>query len=209
MEILKISKFNWLTKFGIIKLDEITNKCINQEIKKNFWVENSLSTNCFECEVKFSTFMVRQHHCRICGNIFCNNCTSKQIHILLNNKIIKLRICSYCFNICQNFSLYIDKRFINEEIKENYYYNNYEKLKIDNNKFENFENLEKEKDIKNNINVIFELILKNLIKNILDEYFSKEIVEEWENILFLLIKETIGNLRTNPLFLNDSFNINK
>ena len=206
MEILKISEFNWLTKFGILKLDEITNKYVNQEIRKNFWVQNNLSTNCFICDVKFSTFIIRQHHCRICGNIFCNNCTSKQIHILNKNKLIKLRICNYCFNICKNFSSYIEKRFIKEEIKENYYYNNYEKSNINNNKFEN---LKIEKDIKDYINNIFEIILKNLIKNVLDEYFSKGIVEEWENILFILIKDAISNLRTNPLFLNDSFNINK
>ena len=54
-----------------------------------------------------------------------------------------------------------------------------------------------------------ELIMKNLIKNILDEYFSKAIVEEWENILFALIKEVINNIRTNSMILNDSLNINK
>ena len=209
MQFSKESEFNWLNKFGIIKLDETTKKYINQDIKKNFWVPNNASTNCFDCEVKFSTFIIRQHHCRICGNIFCNDCSSKQIEVLINNKIIKLRICNNCLDICQNFSLYIEKKFIKEEMKEYYYCNNYEKSIINNKKFLKFENENNEKEIKDNINYIYELILKNLIKNILDEYFSKEISEEWENILFSLIKEINNNLRTNSLFLNDSLNINK
>ena len=209
MEFVKTSEFNWLNKFGIIKLDETTKKYINQDIKKNFWVPNNVSTNCFDCEVKFSTFIVRQHHCRICGNIFCNDCSSKQIQVLIKNKILKLRICNKCLDICQKFSIYIENKFIKEEMKEYYYCNNYEKSIINNKKFLKFENERNEKEIKENINNIFELILKNLIKNILKEYFSKEICEEWENILFSLIKEVNNNLRTNSLLLSDSLNINK
>ena len=207
MEILKISEFNWLTKFGILKLDE--NNKSNQDLKKNFWVPNHLSANCFECEVKFSTFVAWQHHCRICGNIFCDNCSSKTIQMTIKNKAIKLRVCNNCFNISQNFSLYIEKKFIKDEIKEDYFYNAYEQARIKNDKFVKFENVENENKIKDNINNLYELILKNLINNVLDEYFNKSITLEWGNTLFLLIKEVINNLRTNSLFLNDSLNINK
>ena len=210
MENLQLSEYNWLNKFGIIKLDETSSKYFNnQETKKNLWVPNNYSTNCFDCEVKFSTLIVRQHHCRICGNIFCNNCSSKQIHISYKNKFFKIRICNNCFNICENFSNYIDKKFIGDGLKETTFCNNYEKLNINCIKFSKFENMEKEKDIKNNISSLYELIIKNLIRNILDEYFSKSTVEEWENILFTLIKEVMDNLRTNSIFLNDSLNINK
>ena len=211
MEILKITEYNWINKFGIIKLDETTSKYFNnsQNIKKNLWVPDNSSTNCFECQTKFSTFLVRQHHCRICGNIFCNNCSLKKIQTTVDNKIINLRVCNNCFNICKNFSIYIEKKFFNDEIKEYTFCNNYEKLKINNNKFLKFEKIENEKIIKNNINTIYELIIKNFIKNILDEYFSKLIVEEWEKILFSLTKEVINNLKINSLFLNDSLNINR
>ena len=209
MDIAKVSDFNWLTKFGIIKLDESNSKYFNTETRKNFWVSNNLSTNCFECDVKFTTFLVRQHHCRICGNIFCSNCTSKQIQITTKNKLIKLRVCNNCFNICQNFSSYIEKKMIKEEIKEQYFYNIYENSKIENIKFLNFENIKKENEIKNNINYIYELILKNLIRNVLDEYFDTRVVNEWKNILFSLIIEVINNLRSSSFFLNDSININK
>lgn len=56
---------------------------------------------------------------------------------------------------------------------------------------------------------MYELTKKNLIKNILDENISKAIVEEWENIIFALIKEIINNTRTNSMILKDSLNINK
>ncbi len=209
MNIAKVSDFNWLTKLGIIKIDENNSKYFNTETKKIFWVSNNLSTNCFECSVKFSTFLVRQHHCRICGNVFCSNCTSKQIQITIKNKLIKLRVCNNCFNICQNFSSYIEKKMIKEEIKEQYFYNIYENSKIENIKFLNFENIKKENEIKNNINNIYELILKNLIRNVLDEYFDTIVVNEWKNILFSLIIEVINNLRSSSFFLNDSININK
>ena len=108
MDIQKIMDFNWLIKFGIIKIDE--NSCkVNKETKKNFWVSDSSATNCFDCENQFST-LLRMHHCRICGNIFCNNCSSKQIQLAIKNKNIKLRVCNNCFNICHHFSSLLEKK---------------------------------------------------------------------------------------------------
>ena len=208
MDIHKTSDFNWLIKFGIIKIDENSYK-FSQETKKNFWVSDKSSTNCFDCEAHFSTILVRMHHCRICGNIFCNNCSSKQIQISIKNKNIKLRVCNNCFNLCHNFSSYIEKTMIKGEIKEQYFINIYEISKKNYNQFVNFENNEKECEIKNNINNLYELIINNLIKNVLSEYFNKQIVKEWSNTIFLLIKEVINNLRTSSLLLDDSFNINK
>ena len=199
--------FNWLIKFGIIKIDESESKI--QESQKNLWVPNNAVTNCFECENKFTTIMVRQHHCRICGNIFCSNCSNKQIQVSNNNKIIKLRVCNNCFIICQDFSKYIDKKMIKGELKEQYYCKLYENSKEINKKFANFGNVENENKIKDNINNIYELILKNLVKNVLNEYLSKELAKEWENTLFLLVKDVIYNLRTSSLFLNDYLDINE
>ena len=199
--------FNWLIKFGIIKIDESESKI--QEAQKSLWVPNNIVTNCLECENKFTTIMVRQHHCRICGNIFCSNCSNKQIQINNNNKIIKLRVCNNCFIICQDFSKYIDKKLIKGELKEQYYCKFYENSKEIYNKFTNFGNVENENKIKNNINNIYELILKNLVKNVLNEYLSKELAKEWENTLFLLVKDVIYNLRTSSMFLNDYLDINE
>jgi hypothetical protein len=41
---------------------------------KDYWVDDSKVKACYECETPFS-MLVRRHHCRICGRIFCANCT--------------------------------------------------------------------------------------------------------------------------------------
>jgi hypothetical protein len=38
------------------------------------WIPDNMRTNCVKCEVFFS-FMVRKHHCRRCGDIFCSSCS--------------------------------------------------------------------------------------------------------------------------------------
>ncbi|SCV02806.1 LAMI_0H03136g1_1 [Lachancea mirantina] len=40
------------------------------------WQPDELVYNCLNCEVKFM-FLVRKHHCRCCGGIFCGPCSTK------------------------------------------------------------------------------------------------------------------------------------
>lgn len=53
---------------------------------KDFWMPDEVAQRCYECDTAFSTFF-RRHHCRMCGQIFCKNCTSF---------IEGVRLCSYC-----------------------------------------------------------------------------------------------------------------
>ena len=47
--------------------------------KKNFiWVDDNLITKCYKCLCDFS-IINRKHHCRICGKIFCAECTKYYI----------------------------------------------------------------------------------------------------------------------------------
>ena len=39
------------------------------------WVPDTASDTCQECGVKF-TFVIRKHHCRACGRLLCNTCSS-------------------------------------------------------------------------------------------------------------------------------------
>lgn len=52
--------------------------------------------NCFRCREAFSMFK-RKHHCRNCGQIFCDRCSGRQM--LLPNFGIekKVRVCESCF----------------------------------------------------------------------------------------------------------------
>lgn len=53
------------------------------------WIPDERVTNCFECKTTF-TFFRRKHHCRSCGRIFCNDCSSHRL-------VDRLRVCSACF----------------------------------------------------------------------------------------------------------------
>ncbi|CAL4147884.1 unnamed protein product, partial [Meganyctiphanes norvegica] len=45
---------------------------------KQYWLPDSVSRECYECEEKFTTFR-RRHHCRVCGQIFCSRCCNRMI----------------------------------------------------------------------------------------------------------------------------------
>lgn len=44
-------------------------------ISKEFWMRDENARDCFRCGEPFSTFR-RKHHCRVCGQIFDNKCTT-------------------------------------------------------------------------------------------------------------------------------------
>lgn len=44
------------------------------------WVKDETVTHCHECKCQFGMF-VRKHHCRACGRIFCNTCSSYYLNI--------------------------------------------------------------------------------------------------------------------------------
>ena len=46
---------------------------------KRFWMPDNVSSDCYRCNQKF-TFLRRRHHCRICGQIFCNACSTFTIN---------------------------------------------------------------------------------------------------------------------------------
>lgn len=45
------------------------------------WIADSLRTNCHACNVLFTT-TTRKHHCRVCGEIFCDACTTRRRRVL-------------------------------------------------------------------------------------------------------------------------------
>tara|TARA_Y100000389_G_scaffold168329_1_gene173927 strand:+ start:3906 stop:5960 length:2055 start_codon:yes stop_codon:yes gene_type:complete len=42
--------------------------------KPNIWIPNDKIKKCFKCNVEFG-LLTRKHHCRICGRIFCSDCS--------------------------------------------------------------------------------------------------------------------------------------
>ncbi|CAF1607571.1 unnamed protein product [Rotaria sordida] len=51
---------------------------------------------CFRCRQTFTTF-IRKHHCRACGDIFCDKCSSKQCPIPKFGMDREVRVCDACY----------------------------------------------------------------------------------------------------------------
>lgn len=54
--------------------------------------------NCFKCQVKFQPPFQKRHHCRSCGDIYCNDCSNHRLHVILPSHEYKepVRVCDYC-----------------------------------------------------------------------------------------------------------------
>ncbi|XP_065826792.1 hepatocyte growth factor-regulated tyrosine kinase substrate-like isoform X2 [Oscarella lobularis] len=60
------------------------------------WVEDNSTKSCHMCRTAFSAFK-RRHHCRNCGNVFCNQCSSKKARIpRFGFTDQEVRVCDFC-----------------------------------------------------------------------------------------------------------------
>lgn len=94
--------------------------------KNDVWIDDKMALNCTACNKQFS-YLLRKHHCRNCGNIFCYRCTSKQIVLHKNNdknndkdndKNIDYRINDIEEKVCDNcYNMVTHKFLIQEQIK--------------------------------------------------------------------------------------------
>ena len=60
--------------------------------KENIWVDDSDALYCGNCNSTFN-FLLRRHHCRVCGNIFCYECSNYPLFTnidITNNQTIKI-----------------------------------------------------------------------------------------------------------------------
>ncbi|ORX76689.1 FYVE-domain-containing protein [Anaeromyces robustus] len=71
---------------------------------RSHWKPDSEVKACAACHRPF-TFINRRHHCRRCGDIFCNQCASYTFRLDRNCKIdskgVLSRVCRTCYNIYQ------------------------------------------------------------------------------------------------------------
>ena len=52
------------------------------------WMADSESTTCLQCYARFDDFIVRRHHCRLCGGLFCGTCSAGKALIPLGQCLL-------------------------------------------------------------------------------------------------------------------------
>mmetsp|Transcript_29855 Transcript_29855/g.68998 ORF Transcript_29855/g.68998 Transcript_29855/m.68998 type:complete len:83 (-) Transcript_29855:159-407(-) len=65
-------------------------------VLRKTWQPDNEAKNCLKCKTEFSLF-IRKHHCRQCGKIFCEDCSSKTCSIPQMDYHKPVRVCDDCF----------------------------------------------------------------------------------------------------------------
>ncbi|XP_032064636.1 RUN and FYVE domain-containing protein 1 isoform X1 [Thamnophis elegans] len=77
-----------------LKMEDI--KEVNKALKGHAWLKDDEATSCKQCEKEFSISR-RKHHCRNCGHIFCNTCSSNELALPSYPKPV--RVCDTCHTL--------------------------------------------------------------------------------------------------------------
>lgn len=63
--------------------------------EKDHWVPDEAVSKCTACATDFNAF-VRRHHCRNCGDIFCDKCTHGRTALTAEENAQPVRVCDRC-----------------------------------------------------------------------------------------------------------------
>ncbi|XP_067408726.1 RUN and FYVE domain-containing protein 2 isoform X1 [Emydura macquarii macquarii] len=74
-----------------LKIEDI--KEANKALQGQVWLKDKEATHCKLCEKEFS-LSKRKHHCRNCGEIFCNACSDNELPLPSSPKPV--RVCDSC-----------------------------------------------------------------------------------------------------------------
>jgi len=90
-----------LVDYESLPADTEKDKIIRHEAievpQKQFWMPDRYCKVCYACEEAFTMYR-RRHHCRMCGQIFCNSCSSHYIDGKLFNAVGSVRSCKLCYD---------------------------------------------------------------------------------------------------------------
>ncbi|XP_038140528.1 RUN and FYVE domain-containing protein 1 [Cyprinodon tularosa] len=71
-------------------------KEVNKALKGHAWMKDDEATHCKQCQKEFSISR-RKHHCRNCGDIYCNSCSSNEL--ALPSYPRPVRVCDVCHTL--------------------------------------------------------------------------------------------------------------
>lgn len=78
-------------------------------LQRPAWVNDLDVSYCSSCNNTFSP-LKRRHHCRNCGNIFCQECSSRKVALpQLGYGTKPERVCNSCFDVCYLVAYSIDE----------------------------------------------------------------------------------------------------
>ncbi|QLL33919.1 hypothetical protein HG536_0F02440 [Torulaspora globosa] len=87
--------------FGFYHNRKKNQKNTKSVISKEYWMKDDSAKECFTCGKSFNTFR-RRHHCRICGQIFCNSCTFSVSGERFGSDGT-MRVCNHCYEHANNY----------------------------------------------------------------------------------------------------------
>ncbi len=96
----KSTKWNAADEPSGFETDSLNNSSNNfirypaSGVKSAAWTADESAKSCFECQSSFTLFN-RRHHCRWCGQVFCDKCTRSRL-ALSPNTAIQHRVCTSC-----------------------------------------------------------------------------------------------------------------
>eukprot|EP00667_Euglena_gracilis_P007832 EG_transcript_7924 len=67
-------------------------------LKRPLWVEDAQAPQCFACQARFH-LLLRRHHCRMCGLVYCWRCSRHRIRLPEMNYDMEVRVCSHCHDL--------------------------------------------------------------------------------------------------------------
>ena len=70
---------------------------VADQIAPSYWIPNARITHCHGCETKFEETDIK-HHCRACGQGFCDDCSSKKCQVPDKGWPDPVRVCDTCFD---------------------------------------------------------------------------------------------------------------
>jgi len=206
--------------FGKTKENEIP-----MDNDKSMWVPDEKAQTCYHCQKQFSAIFLRKHHCRICGNVFCKECSNQTVDGKYWGSKKEIKVCEYCFEMykkldetliettIENPHNYIeDIESIDDNIKnlkrETKLSEYCKKTKKDSEECSVFLKMEKkyEEGIKQNLENCYEALTRLVIESFLKK---ENLNEKWQEKINELVRKTISQV--NPSFrdLNDTLNINE
>ena len=205
---------------------EISDNISNHEI--SVWVPDSLAQTCYKCHKQFSLFM-RKHHCRICGNVFCKDCSQKMVEGKYWGCQKEIKVCEYCYkmykkldetlvdtiienrkNIVEDISSIDDNiKNLKRETKLSEYCKKAKKETEESYKFLMFKDKKNEEVIKNNIEACYEQTVRGYIETVLrNDLQNPFLYDNWYEKIVQLVKKVMNKISPSFRDLKDSMNIN-